>query len=57
MTGDMVFKKYYTAKHKELLEKLNEMKKNAMKPAEKNLYSVLFTIVREEFDTVHKFIK
>lgn len=57
MTGDMVFKKYYTAKHKALLEKLNEMKKNAMKPAEKNLYSVLFNIVREEFDTVHKFIK
>jgi hypothetical protein len=57
MNGDMVFKKWYTAKHKELLEKLNDLKKNAMKPAEKNLYSVLFTIVREEFDTVHKFIK
>ena len=51
------FKKDYTAKHIALLKILSDNMKNAMKTSEKRLYNVLFTIVREEFDTVHKFIK
>jgi hypothetical protein len=57
LTGEMVFKANYTAKHKILLQQLSEKKKQAQKLSEKRLYNALFTIVREEFDTVHKFIK
>ena len=57
LTGEAVFKEYYSAKHKQLLDKLNELKKKAQKPAEQRLYNALFTIVRDEYDTVHKFIK
>jgi len=57
ITGESVFKKDYTAKHIALLKILSDNMKNAMKTSEKRLYNVLFTIVREEFDTVHKFIK
>ena len=52
----MIFKKYYTQKHTELLKELSQKKKDAVNNAEKRLYNVLFTIVREELDTVHKFI-
>ena len=54
---EAIFKEFYHERHKELLKELSEKKKKAPKPAEKRLYNVLFTIVREEFDTVHKFIK
>ena len=57
VSGEAVFKSNYEDKHKELLSELIEKKKNAMKPSEQRLYNVLFTIVREEFDTVHNFIK
>jgi hypothetical protein len=56
ITGEMIFKKYYTQKHTELLKELSQKKKDAVNNAEKRLYNVLFTIVREELDTVHKFI-
>lgn len=57
MSGEEVFKKHFKAKHKELLDKLYENKKNALQPAERRLWNALFDIVREEFDTVHNFIK
>lgn len=57
VTGETIFKQNYEEKHKALLNKLIEWKKNAMKPSEKRLYNVLFSIVREEFDTVHNFIR
>ena len=57
LTGEAVFKEYYSTKHKQLLDKLNELKKKAPKPAEQRLYNTLFTIVRDEYDTYHKFIK
>lgn len=57
ISGEMIFKQNYEEKHKALLNELIELKKNALKPSEKRLYNVLFSIVREEFDTVHDFIK
>ena len=57
MSGEEVFKKHFKAKHKELLDTLYENKKNALQPAERRLWNALFDIVREEFDTVHNFIK
>ena len=54
--GEAIFKKFYDEKQKALLKELSEKKKNAL-PAEQRLYNVLFNIVREEFDRVHKFIK
>lgn len=56
-SGETIFKSFYEEKYKELLKELSDKKKNALKPVEQRLYNVLFTIVREEFDTVHKFIK
>lgn len=57
LTGEAVFKKNYGTKHAELLQELSNKKKNAVNNSEKRLYNVLFTIVREELNTVHKFIK
>lgn len=57
VTGEAIFKQNYEEKHKALLNELIELKRTAMKPSEKRLYNVLFSIVREEFDTVHDFIK
>lgn len=57
LTGEAIFKDNYKAKHKQLLDELNDKKKKAQKPAEQRLYNALFTIVRDEYDTVHKFIK
>ena len=39
-----------------VLKELSQKKKDAVNNTEKRLYNVLFTIVREELDTVHKFI-
>ena len=57
ISGENIFKSNYESKYKELLQDLSKKKKEALKPNEQRLYNVLFTIVREEFDTVHKFIK
>lgn len=57
MSGEEVFKKHYKAKQKALLDQLYKNKKDAMKPAERRLWNALFNIVREEFKTVHDFIK
>ena len=56
MTGEKVFKDDYINKHKELLEKLNKMKQEASKDDVRRLYNILFTIIREEYRTVHDFI-
>ncbi len=57
VSGEKLFKKHYEEKHIELLKELSTKRNNAKNTSEKRLYNVLFTIVREEFDTVHKFIK
>ena len=57
ITGEHIFKTHYPAKHELLLKELCEKRNKAMNINERRLYHVLFTIVREELDTVHKFIK
>lgn len=57
MTGEKVFKDNYIVKHKELLAKLNKLKQEAPKDEVRRLYNLLFTIIREEYGTVHDFIK
>ena len=57
ISGEAIFKQKYEGKHKELLVELMEKKKTAQKTSEQRLYNVLFHIIREEFDTVHNFIK
>jgi hypothetical protein len=57
VTGEQIFKRNYVQKHEELLVKLSEARNNAKTVSEKRLYNVLFSIVREELGTVHKFIK
>jgi hypothetical protein len=54
--GEKIFKELFATKQKALLKELSDKKKNAT-PVEQRLYNVLFTIVRDEFDTVQKFIK
>lgn len=54
--GEKIFKDLFSGKQKALLKELSDKKKNAT-PVEQRLYNVLFTIVRDEFDTVQKFIK
>ena len=56
-SGEQILKRLYPEKRKALLQALHDKKKNANLPAEQRLYNVLFTIVREEFENVQKFIK
>jgi hypothetical protein len=56
LKGDTIFKEGFTKKREALLQDLSKKKKHGSN-AEQRLYNVLFTIVREEFDTVQKFIK
>ncbi|MBR1808952.1 MAG: hypothetical protein IJ776_06165 [Paludibacteraceae bacterium] len=55
--GEEVFKKNYAKKHAELLQELSLKKQNAPKASEQRLLTVLFNIVRKDFDIVQKFIK
>jgi hypothetical protein len=55
-SGEQILKRLYPEKRKALLQLLHDKKKNASLPAEQRLYNVLFTIVREEFENVQKFI-
>jgi hypothetical protein len=55
--GEEILKNGYTAIRSELLKELSEKRKKAAQPEEKRLYNIFFTIVREELETVHDFIK
>lgn len=55
--GEAIFKKYYDEKRKELLSELAEKKNNSVNTTEKRIYNILFNVVRNEFETVHMFIK
>ena len=55
--GEEILKDGYTAIRSDLLKELSEKRKTAAQPAEKRLYNIFFTIVREELETVHDFIK
>ena len=57
ITGEQIFKQHYATNHSELLRELCENKKASVSTAERRLYEILFSIVRNEFATVHDFIK
>ena len=57
ITGESVLKESYTAKHEALLANWSEKKKSATQHDEKRLYGIFFNILREEYDSVHKFVK
>ena len=57
VTGEMILKDSYTVKHEKLLAALSERKRRATQPEEKRLYGIFFNILREELDSVHKFVK
>jgi len=56
-TGEEIFKDGYEKKQKEILDSLFNKKKEARKPEVRRLYNILFNIIREEYRTVHEFIK
>lgn len=55
--GDRIMKENYPKIRKELLDELAGKIKDTNKPSVKKLYTVLFEIIRNEYDTVHNFIK
>lgn len=55
--GEVIFKKLYAEKHKAVLQELNEKRLKAVNNDEKRLYKVLFDIIRNDYDTVYKYIK
>ena len=57
VSGEAIFNQNYEEKQKALLTDLIEKRKTAQKTSEQRLYNVLFHIIREEYDTVHNFIK
>ena len=57
VTGEEIFKDYYPEKHKAILDKLVAMRKECPKEEVRRLYNILFNIIREEYGTVHEFIK
>ena len=57
LKGENILKENYTAKHKELLKRLSDNKRNATNADEKRLYGIFFTILREDYATVNDFKK
>ena len=57
ISGENILKRLYPEKQRELLKELAEKKSKALKTSERRLYEALFSIIREEFDYVQKFIK
>lgn len=57
VTGEEIFKDYYPEKHKAILDKLVAMRKECPKEEVRRLYNILFNIIREDYGTVHEFIK
>ncbi len=55
--GEEILKNNYTDIRKRLLQTLSQRRREAAQPQEKRLYNIFFTIVREELETVHDFIK
>lgn len=54
--GEEILKKNYEACKKSLLQKLTVLKQQSPTEEEKRLFSIFFNIVRNDLDTVHKFI-
>lgn len=55
--GEVIFKMLYAEKHKAVLAELNAKRIAAVNNDERRLYKVLFEIVRNDYDTVYKYIK
>ena len=55
--GGRLDKLYYPEKHKAILDKLVAMRKECPKEEVRRLYNILFNIIREDYGTVHEFIK
>ena len=55
--GEDIIKENYKNIHTQLLKDLSTKKKEARNLSEQRLYNILFSIVRQDFDTVQKFIK
>ncbi len=55
--GEEILKSNYTGIRKLLLKTLSHKRREAAQPQEKRLYNIFFTIIREELETVHDFIK
>ncbi len=54
--GEQILKDYYPEKQKEVLKKLSLLKQQSATDDEKRLYNIFFNIIRNEYDTVHKFL-
>ena len=57
INGEEIFKKSYKEKRDLLLRALSNKKKSATQFAEQRIYNTFFIILRDELDTVHKFIR
>ncbi len=56
ISAEDLLKTTYTAKRDALLDKLAGLKKNTPEEADRRLYSILFDLVREKYDTMHHFV-
>jgi len=57
LKGEDILREKYDDKWKALLTELNQKKKESTNNTDMRLYTILFNIIRNEFDTVHEFIK
>ena len=57
LTGEKIFKDGYVEVHKNLLKELDRKRKQSAKEEERRINNILFNIVRDDFSTVHDFIK
>lgn len=54
--GEQILKDGYVEKQKSVLKTLSTLKQQSATEDEKRLYNIFFNIIRNEYDTVHKFI-
>lgn len=55
--AEKTLKDGYDSYRKQLLKELSDKRKTAAQPAEIRLYTTLFNIIRDDFETIHEFIK
>ena len=54
--GEQILKDGYAEKQKAVLKNLSLLKQQSTTDEEKRLYNIFFNIIRNDYDTVHKFI-
>ena len=57
ITGEQILKDGYTKTREKLLVELSDKRRHAVNPDDKRLYNIFFTIIREELETIHDYIK